>query len=263
MEEQRFAYWRVRGINSAGVGEWTAARFLHVTSDAVPGVPSLQSPIDNSDVPANQPIELVFSQVSNSVTRYQISIFDQNTGSRSYPVVQADSICDNGVCRTTIFGLDAQSSVIWRVRAFNSAGWGAWSFSEFFNVAELDENINDARSLVADSVDGTNTTTREVISASQDGSITAFSRNNNVFVHDRNTNITKALTPESRVIGPTSGSQVAVSGNGEFIAFSSSLLNDSSFRQVYLYEVATEATTLLSRGSVSYTHLTLPTKRIV
>ena len=112
-------YWRVRAKNIAGVSNWSAV-FNFTTIIAVPGVPILQTPINNS---TNQSTNLTLSWGAvTTATSYHLQL-------------ATDSSFTNMVINDTnlttlnkqVSSLSNSTKYYWRVSAKNAGGEGSWS----------------------------------------------------------------------------------------------------------------------------------------
>ncbi|WP_138429678.1 putative Ig domain-containing protein [Fodinibius saliphilus] len=123
-------YWRVRGKNTGGEGEWSST-FQFVTLPAIPAKVTLKSPGDQH---GSFPLDGTLSwETVSGASSYEIQI--SNDSEFSDVVVSKKNI------NTEKYILDGQlsdfSTYYWRVRAWNSAGNGNWSNSRsFMTVAQ-------------------------------------------------------------------------------------------------------------------------------
>ena len=126
-------FWRVRAVNGAGQGSWSAVRQF-TTRAAVstpvtqpPAAPVLQSPADNmSDVDVNLQLQWTASPtaVSNQVQVSTISTFITTILDQSGVTGTVDSLTS----------LSFSTTFFWRVRATNAAGTGSWSSVRSFTT---------------------------------------------------------------------------------------------------------------------------------
>lgn len=109
-------YWRVRGLNEYGVGEWSETR----TFVSVVGTTVLTAPEANAQDIQRNP--LFQWQNVNGATKYHLQV----SSSFSFSTIdfQDSSIVDN---QYRSWLLDADKQYLWRVRAGNADGWGDFS----------------------------------------------------------------------------------------------------------------------------------------
>jgi hypothetical protein len=121
-------YWRARAYNSCGWGSWSSSRsFTTFTDCTLPGTPTLVSPASGvSDL--TQPITLDWNDVSTA-TLYQVQV-DNNSDFSSPSIDQQPAASTYSAS-----GLAASTTYYWRVRAYNSCGWGSWSLLRTFATA--------------------------------------------------------------------------------------------------------------------------------
>lgn len=117
-------YWRVRAINSCGVGAWSTARSFTVCT-TLPA-PTLVSPADGA-VAQTQPVEIDWDAVDGA-TGYAIQVDDDaNFGSPAVDV--AVTATDYSVSE-----LIGSTDYYWRVRSNNSCGHSSWSSTRDFTT---------------------------------------------------------------------------------------------------------------------------------
>ncbi len=122
-------YWRVRGVNSAGPGVWSAAwSFTTRSALAVPSPPALVSPQNGAGNLA-QTDTLVWSSSRNAV-RYRVQV-SQSSG---FGMLSVD---DSALTDTTkvVAGLSGSTTYYWRAAAINAAGSSGWSSVWTFGTA--------------------------------------------------------------------------------------------------------------------------------
>lgn len=110
-------YWRVRGVNAEGAGEWSSSRSFTVT--VLPEQVSLTSPNDAATVQDSTPT-FTWGSAANADT-YEIQVASD---SGFTTVVRTQSaIATTSYTSTTL----TDATYYWRVRGANAAGNGAWS----------------------------------------------------------------------------------------------------------------------------------------
>ncbi len=137
LSPQQYAVWRVRAYNSAGWGPWSDNAVFSVSepSMTVPEKPVIQAPIRLQTVSANVPVPVVFYTAGENVSQYQLQRYDRSENRWSYVSVHnASDICSPSTCSTTVGGVSPQKYAVWRLRAYNNAGWGPWSDNAVFNA---------------------------------------------------------------------------------------------------------------------------------
>jgi hypothetical protein len=111
-------YWRVQAYNSSGWGSWSEI-WSFATSGCPPNAPTLYSP-QNGDTAVSQPVALNWSDVSVA-TNYQVQV-DSNSNFNAPQINQQSALSYYNAS-----GLADCKLYYWRVRAYNSNGWGDWS----------------------------------------------------------------------------------------------------------------------------------------
>ncbi len=122
-------YWRVRGINSAGSGAWSAV-FEFETMIAAPAVPRLKTP---ENAARDVPVEVTFTwQAAVGAAGYELEV--STTLNFEDPVL---SVSDIDTTALTVEDLEHDTQYFWRVRAFNQAGRSVFTspFTFFTRVA--------------------------------------------------------------------------------------------------------------------------------
>lgn len=115
--------WRVRGVNAAGAGPWSAPRTFTMAAappPAPPAVPVLQLPADSA-VDLAQAVVLKWAAAERA-TGYAVQV---STASTFTPLVYGNTTLTAATVQVT--GLQAGVRYLWRVKAINSAGESAWS----------------------------------------------------------------------------------------------------------------------------------------
>ncbi|MCK8604329.1 CAP domain-containing protein [Desulfoferrobacter suflitae] len=121
-------YWRVRAYNSSGWGPWSGTRsFINGSSTSVPGAPSLSSPANGATVSTTS-ITFSWTTPTGSPTQYQLQV--STSSSFSSTLYDSSTIT---VTSWTLSGFpNTGTTYYWRVRAYNSSGWGPWSGTSSF-----------------------------------------------------------------------------------------------------------------------------------
>ena len=142
MSQQPEAYWRVRGYNEGGWGQWSDNAVFSVGSQVTspPQQAVTVSPKDGESVLAHAAISLRFSQIPNAV-RYHVQRFDGQGVLNFSNTTIRDTNCNEGVCSIMAAGMPAQANAYWRVRGYNSEGWGPWSDEALFNVQQNNQIV--------------------------------------------------------------------------------------------------------------------------
>jgi hypothetical protein len=109
-------YWRVRGKNIGGIGDFSTRFFF--TTTATPPAPTLVYPTDSSRI-LPQTIRFVWNS-SPSATRYRIEVATSN--SFPTPLVFDDTTVTDTMREAGVFPNSAR--LWWRVRGRNASGWG-------------------------------------------------------------------------------------------------------------------------------------------
>ncbi|MCH8557821.1 MAG: S8 family serine peptidase [Balneolia bacterium] len=126
-------YWRVRGTNAAGAGEWSAT-WSFLTTDNVPDAPQLVTPENEAeDLPLDQ--SFAWSETDGDFYRIQIAA-DEDFETL---IVEADELEENMFSPEEL--LPELSEHFWRVRSVRSTGeaseWSTvWSFTTTAGVPQ-------------------------------------------------------------------------------------------------------------------------------
>jgi hypothetical protein len=125
LENGKTYYWRVRAQNSAGAGDYSAARKFTVIA-AQPGAPVLNSPADGSKN-LEATVILNWTPLANA-TGYRIEFSESPTFSSP----QKDSVGKDTTL--TLHSLTAGATYYWRVQAKNVGGNGPFSEIRAFTI---------------------------------------------------------------------------------------------------------------------------------
>lgn len=117
-------FWRVRGRNAQGWGEWTdQLRFDYL--DDIPGPITPITPIASTNI-ATPTYE--WQDLGNAI-EYQVLIYDRFLTSTVYNErLPVPDVCSAGRCSVTPdLSLNFNAKHFWRIRARNSGGWNDWT----------------------------------------------------------------------------------------------------------------------------------------
>ncbi|KAA3658494.1 MAG: DUF4397 domain-containing protein, partial [Calditrichaeota bacterium] len=118
-ENQQF-YWRVRGLNDSGDGEWSSVwQFTTTSSKAAPAAPVLLEPTDGSKA-TETTIGFVWLPVENT-SNYTL---EYSFNAQFSPALQLRNITDTTF---TVDSLQNSTTYYWHVRAKNDSGESDWS----------------------------------------------------------------------------------------------------------------------------------------
>ncbi|MFC4875101.1 LamG-like jellyroll fold domain-containing protein, partial [Negadavirga shengliensis] len=143
-------YWRVRGINAIGEGNWSTVRNFTTQTEPVtiPPAPSLVSPSNNA-MGVVLPPTLSWNAVTGATSYHlQVSANSDFSG----PVYNTDGLTGTSA---EIPGLSYATQYHWRVRAANSTGAGDWSAARAFTTETEPVTVPPAPSLVSPSNNAT------------------------------------------------------------------------------------------------------------
>jgi subtilisin family serine protease len=120
-------YWRVRGVNGAGAGPWSAVWSVTLQAAGAPGVSTLTSPANGATGVSTSPT-LRWSTVTGA-TSYSLQV---SKNANFSPL----ALNATGITATYagISGATRGTRYYWRVRASNSKGAGAWSAASSFTT---------------------------------------------------------------------------------------------------------------------------------
>lgn len=127
-------YWRVRGINAVGNGEWSSLRLFTTQADPnqVPEPPvavTLTSPFTGTEGVAKSGATLEWSAIEqvtgytvqiSTVADFSTTLLNVSTEQTSYTITEAS--------------IEFNTLYYWRVRATNTAGDGEWSATWLFTT---------------------------------------------------------------------------------------------------------------------------------
>ncbi|MDD5675383.1 MAG: hypothetical protein PHC61_14530 [Chitinivibrionales bacterium] len=120
-------YWHVNATNAVGASTWASA-WSFTTIVALPSTIILVSPTDASTSPVDS-ITFIWRKGDASVTKYWVEVA---TDSIFTNVFSRDSILVDTTKRVKSFVNN--QSYWWRVKAYNTAGWGAFSAKRKFTI---------------------------------------------------------------------------------------------------------------------------------
>ncbi|HWP81688.1 MAG TPA: T9SS type A sorting domain-containing protein [Bacteroidota bacterium] len=124
-------FWRVRGVNSAGVGPWSAVRRF-TTTVAPPAAPILQSPSHNS---TNHTTRTTFQWTFPAgASFFHLQVSTDSTFLQSFSISTNDSTLTT---TSKDVSLNTSTRYFWRVRAKNAGGWSGWSAVFVLTTANL------------------------------------------------------------------------------------------------------------------------------
>ena len=122
-------FWRVRGVNGDGSGEWSSASFTTEAAALVlPGAVTLTAPADGATDVSTSPT-LDWDAASNAAT-YDVQV--ATDAAFATTVLDQTGITDTQFAAT---GLANSTTFFWRVRGVNGDGAGDWSSASFTTEA--------------------------------------------------------------------------------------------------------------------------------
>ena len=126
-------FWHVRAANAGGASDWSRP-WKFTTIVAFPAVVITVAPAKGDTVVADS-VNLIWHKTDSTVLRYwlETSIDSTFTGAK------IDSLLVDTA--TVIKSFVNKQTCWWRVRAYNAAGWGAFSDKQYFKVAIPTVNI--------------------------------------------------------------------------------------------------------------------------
>lgn len=129
--------WRVKGINSGGLGPWSTPTLFDVIENVSP--PGTITPLNPSgDIADTSPT--YEWQEEGGVTQYEVLIYDRDLPEiLDRTTYAASSICSAGTCSVNPSSpvLVVDTRYLWRVKGINSGGLGPWSAPLFFDVVSV------------------------------------------------------------------------------------------------------------------------------
>lgn len=145
LENYRFYYWRVRGINQTTNSPWSAYVRFRTIADEVSDAPNLFSPSDMADELSPAKITFEWGSIPNTLQvegGYQLQVASTNDFEESNLIYDQRNIFRED---PTLFALLPLTTHYWRVRGWNEAGDGPWS--QVFSFTTIDpssvnQNIN-------------------------------------------------------------------------------------------------------------------------
>jgi hypothetical protein len=122
--------WTVRGVNDGGDGPWSSTWSFTTIPDVPKESPMLTEPADGSQLKAPA-TTFKWEHVSNS-TKYHFQLYDNI----SLELVKEDSLnyTSGSSVQYKFYDLQADKQYKWKVRGFNSQGYGPWSSEWVFNT---------------------------------------------------------------------------------------------------------------------------------
>ncbi|HLP28906.1 MAG TPA: CAP domain-containing protein [Candidatus Didemnitutus sp.] len=132
-------YWRVRGVNSVGNGQWSAP-FTFTTGGKLPTSTTATSPKGAQSADNAGSVRFSWSTATDA-TQYHLRVKNSTS---PFAVVFEDSLVSGTTANVPVTSVGA-GSFTWEVRAKNSCGNGGWSTPAAFtltvtSVAEFKEN---------------------------------------------------------------------------------------------------------------------------
>ncbi|MEO7191070.1 MAG: hypothetical protein ABI051_08435 [Vicinamibacterales bacterium] len=125
---ERVYYWRVRAIDGANEGEFSAAADFTVFTPVVIGIPALTSPADGATVATNKPtLDVNNASVSGPAGAIHYLFEVATDGGMGNRVAVGDVLAGSGHTSFVPNELAASTRFFWRVRAFDFARVGEWS----------------------------------------------------------------------------------------------------------------------------------------
>lgn len=128
LERGVWHYWRVRGMNAAGAGEWSETRGFITERDA-PAAVVLSAPADGStSIPLGQELRWLTAEHADD---YEVHVSE-------VPDFSTMVLSKSGITTTSYTPSDefsAERRLYWRVRARNERGEGPWSAVWSFTTA--------------------------------------------------------------------------------------------------------------------------------
>lgn len=133
-------YWRVRAANDSGKTKWSYVWFFTTIQLAPDAKPLLWTPDNSVD---NAAISLIFSWYPvNRAVGYQLQIASQMDFEENDKIVDIEPIYATS---RIVAGFEYDKKYFWRVRAFNSGGYGPWAdpynFTTIPDPASVDEEF--------------------------------------------------------------------------------------------------------------------------
>ena len=133
LDHERTYYWRVRGSNELGDGEWSQVRSF-TTMPAVPAPPILVSP-DDGDIDLSTTLTLTWEDSPNADS-YRLQVSKESNF--------ASTVFNQGNITSTSYEiniLEHSTTYYWRVSAVNESGTGnwssVWSFTTIIETPEI------------------------------------------------------------------------------------------------------------------------------
>ena len=130
-------YWHVRSYNGCGWGSWSDINWFETCSTVE--APALVTPHDSASV-SSQPASFDWDTVATA-SKYQLQIDDTITCVSPRVDVQF------AASQFGTYDLNDQTRYYWRVRAYGTCGWGAWSTVRTFTTGPVAVEEIDAASI--------------------------------------------------------------------------------------------------------------------
>lgn len=125
-------HWRVRSHTAAGWGTYSATRNFTTWT-----VPAQVQPLSPANGASGTPIPTLCAwQTVSTATRYRIDL--DTSGAFANPLLTDSTLVDTS---RSIAGLLEGTTYYWRIRAGNSAGWGAFAVTRSFATWSTPEQI--------------------------------------------------------------------------------------------------------------------------
>lgn len=114
-------YWRVRGINNAGTGTWSAP-WSFTTETLPPSAIAMIAPADGA-VLSSDSVLFAWNAAEGIVTGYWFELSQDSAFGTSF----LDTTLSATDTTTIVLGLTPSTNYVWRIRAKNESGWGSFS----------------------------------------------------------------------------------------------------------------------------------------
>jgi hypothetical protein len=131
-------FWRVRGVNADGNGEWSSASFTTEAAALVlPGAVTLTAPAEGAiDVFAAPTLDW---EAASDAVSYDVQVSTEATFAST--VLDQSGVTDT---QLAVSGLAHLTTYFWRVRGVNADGNGEWSSASFTTITNVSvEQVGD------------------------------------------------------------------------------------------------------------------------